>query len=1600
MEIMHTAPAEIKPPEGLFTRLPSLLPDRTAQLVVTPHPLTTQGQVSVAVLMQDGETLLAVLQRHNVDSAWVVEVGGLQVPALMWSRTRVHHAQVIECRQTVQKDVVKLVAIAALAYFTMGAGVAWLAAATGLAVGSVGLAITGAIVFAAGSAIINKLLPPPKQAGMNLAANTTEPTYSLSGGRNQMRTWQPMSLVLGQPYVVPDLAGQPYSYFAGEDQYLVQQFHAGINCQSVASVRIGQTGIEDYQDVTLRGYGLPGNSYPTGLPSNSVDSIAGALLDAPSGNGAWVTRTTSVGTLKIGIDLEASLYAVNSKTGAYEARTVLLEVQYAVADSGNWVAVTTGTTLTNASTKPLRTQVAIPVASGQYDVRLRKLTANDTSTSAQNAVQWTQLKSFQQALTSYPGQSILAMTIKASGQISGAVDELNFVATAKPAPYWNGSAWVTATSRANGLSNPGVQILQLARGIFDENGKLVAGLGWADSRIDVEGLKRFMVWCTAKSLTFDAIIQEAMSHDDLLGAIAYAGLATVSWAEGRLGVQWLDNAAPVEGVINMGNIKAKSFSVAYDTNDRAEEIEYGYFDRAKSNSWNSLRVLAPGVSNPRSTARLSNMGITTEAHAALLARHAMAQNIYMAKSITFEQDLEFLTYRRGTVLALSHDLTQWGYSGRIQSATESAGVITLTLDDAIPATGPGGASSRYIGLRLVGETQYRVFTVAAFTGSVRSVQLVGAWPAGVALPGASSTGGQPLDALWIYDFKATPGQRVVVSKIEPSDNQGGARVTVVPLPDEFWPYVLTGAYTPPPNISLLSRVTSVSNLSVSEMLKRQGNTYYTELTVSFSASDNAAKVQVYGGANGGPLQLLGTTESRQFTWVGGLSETWSLELRPFNALGQLGGKQSLSYTLQGLTIPPADVVGLSLAIEGAGVRISWQAAEDVDYAETVVKIGNNWDTAQLIAKKSASSHLLAWQPVGLLQVWAAHVDTSGNLSATPASVSLTIARPSVLGGLAVGLGNSGLLVSWTAPTASTTQQPVDRVELSWSVNFASIVHATSATSFQLPFLTPGAKQLFARAIDVAGNVSDLVNVSFTVASPAAPTNLALAIGNTGVTASWKAPAISATQQPLAGVELSWFANFTNVLEARSATSAELGWLAAGTYTLYARYTDVAGNSGSAASTTFTVAVPSAPVGLALAFGNSSLEAKWQPGTVGANQQPLDRVELSWGSAFTSVVDGKKSTTTTFGWLAAGAYTLYARYMDMAGNVGAVSQTVLEVQAPAQPGMTAVETQINAVTLRWQDSKTSQPIRKYAIYYGEAGTSIASAALYGSAGADSRSDVLFFRSSGAKVAYLVAEDVAGNLSAARQIDVSITMPNDFVLATEYYEDWQSAELTNGTVVGGSTGQIILPAVDGRTWGQRLSNSGWTTPQQKIDAGYPIVVQPVPFSGKHVEQKDLGKVLPTGVVRVTPTVQMSVAGYVATIRIRGSVGSSSTVWQPWLVGDSASITDFRYLEVEYGVTSDGKGFVVLDDLAIKVEITEVSESASLVLVAGDAAGTAYLCNKTFLDIRTAQATPLGSPNIARMNCIVDDSLQPARVYVQAWDTANNRTSGTVSLSISGV
>lgn len=570
--------------------------EMTSTLTVTPHPLTLAGQRHIAYELVLGETLGEFLRRHvdNMDSgAWIVTIGGYEVPAKLWDKTFPKHGTVIECRSVVQKQALAIVAIIAIAYFAP-----YLGGAAAGAFGGSAAAWTAAITIA-GSMIVNKVLGPKQTDPSSLKDSDASSTYKIGGGRNRARPYEPLGLLFGELRITPDLASLPFTWFQGGDQYLYQVFHSGINTHYVTEVRIGQTPITNYADMSMQERGFSGMTDKPLEAWSNVDTIAGAEL---IGLGDYVTRTSSADTVAIQCDFEGTLYMM-SDTGELKYGTMTIGGEYRLLPGGNWqqfpfpdsqffatennyevvdgrvqllytAPSSTNWNILNNTTKPIRRSVTVVVPRGQYEVRFRKASPDAEGIAGANKLTWSQLKSIGNDDGTYGKMGRLGLTIKASGQLNGTIDEMNWKAVAHPMDYWDGSSWQLATTRANGLSNPGAQILYFARGIRDYDGKLVAGLGLLDSQIDIEALKGFMVRCAAKGFTFDYYLDAAMNCGDVLDAIAAVGLGSITWQSGKLGVVWAAEDQPVEGVVNMATMKAKTFSVSYQTLDTADSLEY------------------------------------------------------------------------------------------------------------------------------------------------------------------------------------------------------------------------------------------------------------------------------------------------------------------------------------------------------------------------------------------------------------------------------------------------------------------------------------------------------------------------------------------------------------------------------------------------------------------------------------------------------------------------------------------------------------------------------------------------------------------------------------------------------------------------------------------------------------------------------------------------------------------------------------------------------------------------------------------------------------------------------------------------------------------
>lgn len=1094
-------------------------------LVLAPQPMQPPLLPRWVAVLPD-ETLASFLEReagitdlHGDD--WVVSIGGLEVPSAMWSRMRVKPGQTIEVQALVRGDnaraVVAIVAIAVLTYYTMGTGTTIGGTLFGAGTPFAGLA--NAAIYVGGQMLIQRHLMPSLREPPR-GVDQGPPTYSLQGGRNRARPYESMCLVLGETKCVPDYAAQPYTWFQGSDQYMAATFHAGINCASVSQIKLGQTELSNFTDVQVLkdGFTTGNTDAPLFKPTN-VDTSEGVLLDAPSGPGDWTVRVTSPNTVRIGLDIEASLYAMSS-AGKLQERVLHLEAQYRPAgSSSDWLSlyktpsyqftseghyeyseadgaevwippqtdiyIPVDIELKSSTTTPVRLTAVVDMPAenrppnGQYEVRVRKVTANYTGQRGSNTVYWQALKSYQEQTTKYAQLPRVQLVIRASGQLNGSLDELSWVARGEPLELWDGSSWVTVSEPgSNGTSNPGAQILKVLRGwVRESDQKLLAGGGLPENRIDIETLKAFMVDCALNDWRCDLFVQERNPDlGRLLNLIAACGFGRVSRGRtGRWGVTWMSPNQPHQGTINMAVMKARSFSVHYDLARTADEVQLEYFDAALNYTWQSVSEQAPGVETPQATYRESMAGVCHKPQAVMQARFKLAQSVFGRRSISFELDLLYRIYSVNQIIQLSHDLTQWGFGGAVRGITlhgplgEGEDGFTVQLDKPVP---PAEVEPlRMLGLALPGERSMRVFEVSSVDVDGSSITVSTAWPNGVPVPGTEANANVH-DALWMYDFKETPGMRVRITEVRPNAALTGAVITAVPEPNEFWDYILNHTEAPPPSTTLLPRAPSVTRVLVSEDRQQTGESWHNEATAVCTISGQCDYLELWGALEDAnstsvapPLRLLSSVRrSAQISWRTSAGETWLLELRPYNGALR-GAPYTLSYTAKGLLAPPLPLQRLTGTAEGmngaaAGWRLRWQASPESDVVGYEVRAtdggwGEPAEDASILYTGQDITCLVQPGPVGETRTWYVRpYDSSGVYADASAAITLTASAPADV------TGDIRHVFADTSLTAAT-------VTLDWSLGTSAPEPAFGLRGYRISYMPEGADTPEMKEVDAS-----------------------------------------------------------------------------------------------------------------------------------------------------------------------------------------------------------------------------------------------------------------------------------------------------------------------------------------------------------------------------------------------------------------------------------------------------------------------------------------------------------------------------------------------------
>ncbi|PTW61439.1 hypothetical protein C8N35_102148 [Breoghania corrubedonensis] len=462
----------------------------------------------------------------------VTERGSLVVSAEIWHRVRPKAGVRVIVRVVPGKGalrailtIVVLIAAVAIAAFLgpMLAGTFGLTAATWTTI------ITTTIVTA-GNLLINALIParPPRIADAAKEANR----YTISGLRNQANPDGAIPAVLGKMRVAPVYACAPYTEVVGDNQYIRALFCVGYGHVKISDIRLGETSIDEYDEVELEvREGVAGDDPIALYPQQVIEEgmsveltrpyprdDAGEIVSGSTPEDKPVVRRTATDVTEVAVILgwPQGLARINDE-GKPRSLAVGIQIHYRKMGSLTWIGEPNFNVVA-AQTRPfMRAYRWTLPERGTYEIRLRRYTAERTASRYTDNVFWQALQSFR---PEYPINfehplALIAVRIKATYQLNGQIDDLNCMAS-RVAPDWDATSgtWITRETRS-----PAAAYRWALQGP-------AATYPALDQRLDLDQIADWSQWCAAKGLTYDRLHNYDASLQEALLDITSAGRAT------------------------------------------------------------------------------------------------------------------------------------------------------------------------------------------------------------------------------------------------------------------------------------------------------------------------------------------------------------------------------------------------------------------------------------------------------------------------------------------------------------------------------------------------------------------------------------------------------------------------------------------------------------------------------------------------------------------------------------------------------------------------------------------------------------------------------------------------------------------------------------------------------------------------------------------------------------------------------------------------------------------------------------------------------------------------------------------------------------------
>lgn len=653
--------------------VPATVPVETVPVLAAPA--LDPGMLRISLELPAGLTIAEILTSAMPDlspddlaRARVVLVsprGVVVIDRAYWHRVRPRpgvHVVIRVIPGNIKSILQAVVSIAAIAL-----GQFWAPAMAGvLGIGASGWAgIIGLGVTVLGNLLINALIPPPEPKGRDRSE-----TFQISGWRNRLDPNGVLPEVLGKVRYAPPFAAPPYTEIVGDLQYIRAIFTAGVGPLTISDIRIGDTSIDEYDEVEIEvreglASDAPISIYPQQVLEESIGSEVarplprddqGEVIEDEPGEQKPVIRTTGADATAASVifGFPAGLYNIHQSTGEMDEFTVELRIRQRPAGTTAWTLVETLAITAGRAEGFYRQHTWEFPTRGRYDIEVTRLTDETVSTDKQSRSTWVALQTIrpEYPLNFAKPLSLIAVRVKATYQLNGQLDNLNALFSRRCKDWSNSAgAWVDrATSNPAALFRHALQSKSNPKPVTDAGIDLTQLVDWHD-------------FCRTKGLKYDRVLQDETTLREILSEVASAGRA----AQRHDGLKWgviIDRPRDlVVDHINPRNAWQIQASRTYFEPPHAFRVQF--LDATNDYQPAERLVPWPGHSGPITlTEQLELRGKTDPAEIWVEARRRMYEALHRPDVYSCVQAGQVRTATRGDLVVLNTDMLE-----RTQAAT-------------------------------------------------------------------------------------------------------------------------------------------------------------------------------------------------------------------------------------------------------------------------------------------------------------------------------------------------------------------------------------------------------------------------------------------------------------------------------------------------------------------------------------------------------------------------------------------------------------------------------------------------------------------------------------------------------------------------------------------------------------------------------------------------------------------------------------------------------------------------------------------------------------------------------------------------------------------